>query len=464
MNVPREKEETAAARAVADALPPGGLIAGRNWLVSPRPLPLDPLLLRDLERLGRDLARWERACDDLYLSSARGAAPAWIARLMDAGKPAELVAAGRDRRLRAARALVLRPDILLTEDGMAITELDSVPGGLGLTAWLNRTYADLGFDVVGGRDAMMEGFARVAGDRDIVISEESGSYRPEMEWLAAQVRERGTQGGAASSVAVHGDADYRPRAGRGVYRFFELFDLDNVACAGELLAGARAGAIDVTPPFKPHLEEKLWFALFWLRPLDGYWRQALGERLLLRLRGMLPYTWIVDPTPLPHFAALPRLDAHSWDDVSRFSQKQRALVLKISGFSPLAWGSRGVVIGFDVPQDAWAHAIRTALDQFPHNPWVLQEFRKTRLVEHPYLDTGTGGGEIRTLRGRVRLCPYYLPGEKGDDVALSGILASIVPADKKLIHGMRDAILAPCMPAPDAPATLSQSPSSPQAL
>jgi hypothetical protein len=45
------------------------------------------------------------------------------------------------------------------------------------------------------------------------------------------------------------------------------------------------------------------------------------------------------------------------------------------------------------------------------------------------------------MRGRVRLCPYYFV-EKGK-ANLSGALATIVPADKKLLHGMRDAILTP---------------------
>ena len=45
------------------------------------------------------------------------------------------------------------------------------------------------------------------------------------------------------------------------------------------------------------------------------------------------------------------------------------------------------------------------------------------------------------MRGRVRLCPYYFV--TGGDTKLGGILATIVPADKKLIHGMRDSILVP---------------------
>jgi hypothetical protein len=61
------------------------------------------------------------------------------------------------------------------------------------------------------------------------------------------------------------------------------------------------------------------------------------------------------------------------------------------------------------------------------------------LVEHDYLDTSIG--ELRRMRGRVRLCPYYFVGEK--TAVCGGALATICPDDKKLLHGMTDAILVP---------------------
>jgi hypothetical protein len=45
------------------------------------------------------------------------------------------------------------------------------------------------------------------------------------------------------------------------------------------------------------------------------------------------------------------------------------------------------------------------------------------------------------MKGRVRLCPYFFVEE--DRVKLRGALATIAPADKKFLHGMRDAILVP---------------------
>jgi len=61
-------------------------------------------------------------------------------------------------------------------------------------------------------------------------------------------------------------------------------------------------------------------------------------------------------------------------------------------------------------------------------------------VDQPVYDSRTEA--IGTLRGRVRLCPYYfVRSEK--EIRLGGALATIVPADKKILHGMRDGIMVP---------------------
>ncbi|MGB1131290.1 MAG: hypothetical protein ACPG4K_14655, partial [Haloferula sp.] len=67
------------------------------------------------------------------------------------------------------------------------------------------------------------------------------------------------------------------------------------------------------------------------------------------------------------------------------------------------------------------------------------EFRETRIVEHPvFLEDGS----VQTVRGRVRLCPYYFTDQAGR-TEMGGCLATIAPVDKKKIHGMKDAALVP---------------------
>ncbi len=415
------------------AMPEGGLFAEKDWLVSPEAFPLTGTEVDELEKLGHRLHLFVQACDTLYYLSRAGKRPAFIARYLDAGKPADLLSASP--RLRAQLPRVLRPDLVLTEGGMALAELDSVPGGIGLTGWLGRTYAELtGAEIVGGADGMVAGFASIFPEGDIVVSDESATYRPEMAWLAAKINER-----APGALRVERAEDYQ-LSKRDVYRFFELFDLPNIPGASELLRASAAGEIGLTPPMKPHLEEKLWLALFWLRPLQAFWRRELHERHWLRLQKVIPYSWVVDPEPLPPHAVLPKLEVNSWSEVAELSQKERELILKISGFSEQAWGSRGVTMAQDVPQPEWRAAVEEALHHFTSGPYLLQEFYKGRLIEHPYFDRETD--ELQVMKGRVRLCPYFFV--KNGKTTLGGAMATICPSDKKLLHGMKDAIIVPC--------------------
>ncbi len=422
--------------AIRAAFPPQHLFAEKDFLLSPEPFVIDARLAEDLAKLGHRLLLFVRACNELYLRSVAGKQPAWIADWLDRGKPQDLVAMGRRKELRDHIPRVIRPDLVLTEEGFTIAELDSVPGGIGLTGWLNRTYAGFGtHEVLGGADGMIDGFRTIlGGNGDVLVSREAATYRPEMEWLAQQ-----TDG----AVRVH-EADIfnlqSPISNlQSLYRFFELFDLPNIATAPAIMAAAARGEASVTPPFKAYLEEKMWFALFWMRPLRDYWRRELGERHFLELQKHIPYTWLLDPTPLPQHGVIPGLEIQSWEELMHFSQKQRDLILKISGFHETAWGSRSVVLGSDAPQREWQIAIEQALASFGSHPYVLQRFHKGRLVEQPF--QRAAGGEIEAMRGRVRLCPYYFVID--GKAELRGALATICPPDKKLLHGMRDAILAP---------------------
>jgi hypothetical protein len=422
--------------AIRSALPKEGLFAEKDWLLSPDPFPIEKDFARELEQLGHRLFVFQRACNQLYQLSVKGKQPEWIAHYLDAGKPPELVEYSRQKQFRDALPLVIRPDLVLTDEGYVIAEIDSVPGGIGLTAWLNQTYSSLGEEIIGRDDGMLTGFQSVfPNGGDIVISKEASTYRPEMEWMAARLKDR--QPDLEWRVAPA--ENYEPQDGRTVYRFFELFDLPNIPNIEKTLRAAAEGKITITPPIKPYLEEKMWFALFWLQPLREFWRRELGEKYFVKLQQVIPYSWILDPTPLPQHAVIPRLEIHDWYEASRFSQRERDLLLKVSGFSPLAWGSRGIALGSDLPHAEWQQRIEHALSTFESSPTILQRFHKGRLFDHRYWHPDSG--ELRTMRGRVRLCPYFFVEQ--DRVQLRGALATIVPADKKLLHGMSDAILVP---------------------
>jgi hypothetical protein len=408
-------------------IPQGGLFSGKSWLSSPQPFPLSAIQVQEIERMGHRLKVFLTAANSLYHRSVKGKLPAWIAAYADAGKPAELLELGRRSAVREQLPEVIRPDLILTEDGFSLTEIDSVPGGIGLTGWLNQTYAQ--WPIIGGARGMVDGFASLfPTGADILISEEAGDYRPEMNWLCEQL---------GTNFRVETAEQYVPSE-RAMYRFFELFDLPNIRHWKSMAEGAAK----ISAPFKPWLEEKLWLALFWSRPLRELWRQELRENHRDALAKLIPRSWIIDPAPLPHHAVIPSLEIHGWDELGSFTQKERELVLKLSGFSEKAWGSRSVVIGHDVSQSDWRSALQVAQDSFTKNPYVLQAFHKGKLVRHPFYDRTTG--EVREMEGRVRLCPYFFAPSGSKEITLGGILATICPADKKIIHGMEDAIIVPC--------------------
>lgn len=181
----------------ADASP-----VATQWRLAPSPFMVTPDELAFFESLGQHLLSLYRALNMLYGESVRGSQPGWVAEYLDQGKPVSLVAYSRMKRFRDHLPGIIRPDIIPTDHGMIITELDSVPGGMGLTGGLSHAYADLAsaagepLQLVGGVNGIVEGFAALVrnllGERTgclaIVISEEAKDYRAEMQWMTQQLR------------------------------------------------------------------------------------------------------------------------------------------------------------------------------------------------------------------------------------------------------------------------------------
>jgi hypothetical protein len=441
----------------------GMVAATTTWRIAPTPFPLTKDQLHFFHQLGPQLLSFYRALNRLYADSVRGLQPAWIAGYLDQGKPEALLTYSRMKRFRDQLPAVIRPDIIPTQDGMVITELDSVPGGIGMTACLSALYAEREnghLSLVGGPEGMVRGFAAMlrsqlvqrTGCVAILVSEEAKDYRPEMTWLAGRLRAIGLDAYCVEprqirfteeGLRITSDEMDQPVA--LIYRFYELFDLLNIPKSELVQYALKKDRVTVTPPYKPALEEKLAFALLHHPILRPFWEQALSNEVFLHLTTIMPRTWILDPAPIPPSATIPGLviggrAMMNWRDLATATQKERHLVIKPSGFSELAWGSRGVSVGHDMPQGEWAGAIDNALAAFPHTPYILQEFHKGRLYELDYFDPVTG--EMNRMSGRARLSPYYFV--SGEKTELAGILATICPADKKVIHGMKDAVMVPC--------------------
>ena len=442
---------------------PEGDEAKVAWRVSPEPFALAPATLARIETIGNDLLAFYKALNGLYNRSARGTAPAFIAEYLDQGKPEHIIRLSRQNRFKSDLPGVIRPDLILTDDGFISSELDSVPGGMGFVGGMSEAYCKLGMESIGGSFGIPNQYAAmiksVTGKDEatvaIVVSEESKDYRPELRWLAEYLRKEKLLNAfvcAPQDIVFTEEAlfirfeDGREEKIDALYRNFELFDLLNVPKQELLLYAARHNRVKITPPPKAQLEEKLAFALLHHPALAALWKGELKTDTYERLKLLFPETWVIDPRPMPPQGVIAGLTVggepvSDWMRLANLGKSERDFVVKPSGFSELAWGSKGVRVANDLTKDEWTATLSEALSEYNKTPRILQRFYKAKRVRQSYLDTTAD--EIKTFDGRVRLCPYFFV--VGDAVQLGGILATVAPADKRLIHGMSDAVMASCI-------------------
>ena len=431
-----------------------------SWRVSPEPYYLSSEEILFFEDLGCHLLKFYTVLNSLYSDSVKGKIPSWFAQYLDAGKPDDLVAYSRMKRIRGDLPGIIRPDIMVTGKGFSITELDSVPGGFGLTSRLMDLYSSMDEIVGMSEGGIPEAFYKMAesvsGEKScvvaIIVSDEANDYWGEMSSLSQHLNDKGFPVFALKpqELIFREEGLFFKKNNNEVkvdvlYRFFELFDLKNIPKAELIMYSCKKGRVKITPPFKPYLEEKLAFSLFKHPVLTSLWEKELGCETFSILSHLIPETWILDSREVPDYAVIPGLDiggklVQNWKELISLTKKERELVIKPSGFSPESWGSRGVVIGHDVSAEVWGKTLEDSLAKFPEGSSVLQVFHKGRRVRVRYRDSGTDS--IVEMESRVRLTPYYFLIE--GSARLAGILATLCPHDKKKIHGMSDAVLIPC--------------------
>lgn len=383
------------------------LFADKKWVPATRSWVPNFEQLAVLRQLQTAVPAFYRAIEQAYLQFD------WVRDFYNFGKPQALIEHQMHAAVRNILPPVMRPDLLITENGFALCELDSVPGGIGQTAALEREFL--------AGTQIPEYFQKsLAGTRKnvaVVISEESAVYRPEMEYLVAgtsikvvpaetlRVNEQGVFDAAGTRLDV-------------IYRFFELFDLPNLGDCQKLPLAVERGNVVVLPPMRAFQEEKLSLALLGHPRLADFWQKVVPANDLQLLKKIVPETWILGDA----CAGTPVL--------KNLSQKQRAqFVLKASGFSPLAWGAHSVVIGADCSAVEWERAL-SAIENQNETLYVCQRYCKSCKVE-----AVGGNGKM----ARARICPYYFYFD--GNAHWAGTLATFCPLDKKIIHGMSVATL-----------------------
>jgi hypothetical protein len=140
-----------------------------------------------------------------------------------------------------------------------------------------------------------------------------------------------------------------PPAPRTRYRFFELFDLPNIAGSADLLAAAADGRVRLTRRQSLTSRRSSGSRCFGCARCANS-GAANSASATSRAAEAHPYTWILDPR---RCRSTPSFPAWRSGGRTRAQQpKQRDLILKISGFSSSA-GAAERRARLDAPQGEW---------------------------------------------------------------------------------------------------------------
>ncbi len=355
------------------------------FLVAPAPLYLTGEESREISSIGMDVVDFMHAADELYRSEYE------VKELLDRGKPKVFEGL-------LPHYLFVRPDLIITQQGFAICEIETSPFGLALAELLNRAYHSTDFDTLVPQGILKEFLTKnTPNNGTIVYSHKTSSYAGQLQFLARELLSGdGREWHAEQADYVTETDDAALYRGFYLYEYFSDIFVNHIVNA--YLKDQAGLAI---PSLTPYMEEKALLAFIWDKRREPFLKGQLGMPTLEHLRRVVPPTWVVGQEQF-FVLGLPE-GISSSEGLAGLSKSRRKFVLKKSGFgNNSSWGE-----GVSFLQEKSARQARNLLvaaSQDPQSVYVIQEFKPS--LEYPMAYDKDGYG-IEQMQARIRLTPYF---------------------------------------------------------
>lgn len=367
------------------------------FLISPTPLSLTSEEKSRIEVLGPAFVSFFNLTAELYRTDP------FIYKMLGAGKPPELVQQTRDARINY---LFLRPDLILTEDGFRVCEIETSIFGLGLAYFLTFAYEQLDFEPLCRSQKLLETLNGVlSGDSkkgvSFYLTENTKAFLGQIDYLARVLKKKGLLtearilGRESVDDYLKGEVDMMY-----FYRAFYLYEMLHNPLV-EMIVKDTQLADSIIPSISPQMEEKAILSLIFNPNYEPFLRRRLGERVFEILCSTVIPTWVINgPQPPDFFPEKIR----SWSDLAKLSRRKRGYVLKPSGFDSHASWSKGLIFLNQLSRRK-AEEVLEMVSNTPLGTWVIQRFIEGRHLTLPYFDFQRES--IETMTGKVRLTPYF---------------------------------------------------------
>lgn len=391
-----------------------------NWRVTPDPPKIPAILLNELTRLGTLVEALLRGLEEHLADS-----PFLRQELGFPACPQEEIL----WELERCRPLeMMRLDLAL-EDGEhpKLLEIQVVMGGLGITHALRQAY---------GRHPSLPGIlplyeACLGRMRENARGSESGvaaafgakksSYRHEHLLLARSLKSERLAVAPLSGMTRSPEGGLVLPDGRKVTVIHRLFRSPGIFKHAEakgrmVLEALVQNKVRLLNPWKDVLEDKRILALVHNPEAEKQLGRFLDSRKLEELRAYIPYTWRATPESLISVSALPT--------------SKRDLYLK----KGRSFESRALFHGRRLSLKQWeAACLKAKLE----GDWIIQQEVRARPWDWRYLDPSSG--VVRSMKGYVRLCPFFLKDSQGR-MRLADLLIT-AREESTRVHGASDAVL-----------------------
>jgi hypothetical protein len=354
-----------------------------SFRVSPTPLELTKKENDEITTMGGAVVEFVNATHELYNTNEQ------VRNLLNTGKPEELT------QTKNPEYLFVRPDLIATENGLKICEIETSPFGLALSSLLNTGYIQAGFETLADENLLEDSIkSRTVSEGSIVYSNKTKAYKGQLEYLADKLFSSSNRKWKSEHIDQH------QANGVGLYRAFYLSEYMNDPKVNSLI-NYQLDKQNTKPSITPHLEEKAIMALLWDRRFEDFYKKQLGEANFNKLRSSIPKTWIVGQEQ--YFSeGLPKEVNDTMQLVSGL-RKDRELVIKPSGFNPKASWAEGVNLLHEKStykaQEIVQNAIKTDDTLF-----IVQEFKKAQKQRMQYENSE---GTLTDMEAKLRITPYY---------------------------------------------------------
>jgi len=398
-----------------------------NWRVPPGPVALPEGLIQELREIGVLVDRFLQGLDRHL-----GASP-FLRKTL--GFPACPEEATLWELCHGEPLTFFRLDMTLAEGGsMKLFEIQVVMGGLGIAQalrWAYGPHPDLPGTARLYEQAIRARFISWCRGRGLghptgpllVAALGSGTSPYRHEHLLLSRHLDATEMVVAPLGCVSADTDgalFLPDGRRPllVHRLFRSPSMFNNAPrrAARILSGVASGALCLVNPWKDFLEDKRILALAHHAKTREEMSGLLSDHEWDRLMALVPATWIADKERVADLMGLPL--------------SQRGYYLK----KGRSFEGRQMVDGNQVSSRHWEAACLRAREE---GDWVVQESVYGPPWSFEYLDFQSQ--EIRTMRGYLRLSPFYFRAEDGTP-SLGEVLVT-ARQEKSKVHGASDAVL-----------------------